>query len=554
MLPSLRSLRNFAAAVLAVAATAATSQHAHAKKVSIRWKALRGAAQYEILVQKDGKRVSTQKLEEPAWSGDLPFGIYSYQIRGVDRHERPGQWTPQLPLAVMPAEPEASGPDNGKKLTYYDPKAGPTLEWKRIDGVDQYRVEVLKGGKPVSDQVVSNPQLGLKSLPPGDYSWRVTAIVKPKGRVPASFAAKQWRGKPSELSSFHIERAKLARPSPSYPVGVMLPPSDGRTRFKWSKVDGAEAYRLEVYPKETKARAPASGPLKPLARVTVKDNVAEVPLSADGQYTWKVRALASVPTPAELAAGATETAGDQSATDFKIDKNAAFLEGSGYIALSTMFAPYSYVIVSPANNIKRGAADSSAITWRGSAEYWLKPQWGLSTAFEFTTFQIQSQSFSRKGYELLGKYRMNFGGGKYNWSLSPKFGVEGREYFQVVPASAAIQTFGLTTYGAAVGIDVRKAFSDRFSVGVKFSYFKPLLVSAGEVDALTSSASNRNFSIGAQVLYWIGKRWGLGAGALVESRSISYSLKSAPNGKLTGEEIYMDGKYFFGSLIYSFGR
>jgi hypothetical protein len=279
----------------------------------------------------------------------------------------------------------------------------------------------------------------------------------------------------------------------------------------------------------------------------VADNTAIVDVPNDGAYTWRVRALANIgddKVPAAI--------GPESTSAFNLDKNATFFEGSGYVALSTMFAPYTYSTVSPSS--RNGNASSSSITGRASAEYWFRPQWGMAGAFELTQLQIAGQAFSRKGFELVTKYRVNFGDGKYSWSLSPKLGIEERDYFEIFPSRSSIGTFSSSVYGLQAGADLRKALTDRFSVGIKFAYFKPLLLSSSGAKELTGDASNRNFSLGAQILYWPGRRWGLGAGAYIERRSISYLLDKPAAGVTAAEQVFTDGTFFFGSLIYSFGR
>lgn len=545
---SIRSLETVAVLLLL---SVMSARAAWAKKVSINWAPLPGAAQYEIEIQRDGKTVAQKKLEDSSWHGDLKFGVYVYQIRAYDRVKRPGEWTDPMPLVVMPAPPEPKGPADGKNLVHFDPAAGTTLRWEPVNGASQYRIELSHDGKPMASHTVSNPSLTIKALPPGEYSWKVIAIVKPKGRLPASFEARQWESKASETSRFRIDHQRLDRPSISYPVGSVFPPADGQVKFKWKSVDGAEAYELEVFAKDmakdTKGRSPSAFEPKALAHLIASDNSAVVKLPSQGQYTWKVRALANIDeqkTP--------EAVGPQSVSDFKLDKNASFVDGGGYVAVSAMFAPYSYQVISPASGFN-GTGASVAQTVRVSGEYWFKPQWGLGAAGESTLFGLSGENYNRLGYELVGKYRYCFGGGRYSWTLAPKMGIEERDYIEVFPPDISVAAKTLRAYGPQLGLDLRKQFSERFSLGVKVAYFVPLYISAIGVDGLTSDASYRNISVGAQCLYWLNHRWGLGAGLYTEKRSISFGVQGAPAGTAP-EQIFMDGTYFFGSLIYSFGR
>jgi hypothetical protein len=546
-------LRIFANALQAAAAgllvVSALVRPAWAKKVSIAWSPIPGATQYEIQIERDGKTVSKKTLEDSSWSGDLKFGIYAYQIRAYDRVKRPGQWTEPSPLVVMPAPPAPSLPEDGKKVTLFSDEADAVLRWKATPGASKYRVALTRKGAPPEIHVVEGTELKLKTLVPGNYSWIVTAIVKSKGRVPASFGSKEWESKPSEESEFKIAREKLEAPVPSSPVGKLLPPSDGKLRFNWKKVDGAERYELQVFakvPSLAQLRGPASPP-RALVKLVVTDAFAVTDLAAEGQYVWKVRALANVDEKSQA-----QAQGPQSTAEFKLDKNASFLDGSGYVAFSTMIAPYNYQLISPAAGIN-ATASSSSITGRMSGEYWFKPQWGVGSAFELTNFTIGNQGFLRKGFEIVGKYRINFGEGKFNWSLSPKLGFEERDYVEVLPQGFAAGSQSMEAFGAQIGLDLRKQFSERFSLGVKLAYFKPVAFYGSGITGLTSDASNRNISLGAQCLYWLNSHWGLGAGAYLEHRSISFTVQGAPAG-VGPEQLFMDGSFFFGSVIYSFGR
>jgi hypothetical protein len=271
--------------------------------------------------------------------------------------------------------------------------------------------------------------------------------------------------------------------------------------------------------------------------------VAKVRVGRDGSYTWRVRALANV----DPATQQPDAVGPESSADFKLDPNVGYYEGSGYVALSTMLAPYTYSIVSPSTT--NGSASSSALTFRLSGEYYFRPQWGVGAGAENTLFQINSQNYSRKGFELFLKYRMKWGQGNRAWAFSPKLGVEERDYFEIFRPSLNLSVVGVNALGPSVGFDLRKQLGDKFSVGAKVAYFIPIALLSSSTIEKTGDASYRNISVGLQGLYWLSKHWGAGAGGFYEKRSISYRL----NGNSNAEQVYMDGFYFFGSVLYSFG-
>jgi hypothetical protein len=444
----------------------------------------------------------------------------------------------------MPPPPEVDEPGSGGKVTHYGAAATTGLKWKETPGVSKYVVQIFSEGKPVRKEVVTSPKASFKNLVPGKYKWSVTPVVEAPsgGRAPASLASRQWEGKPSEPAEFVIQRKELAAPVPVEPLGSVEPSKDGILKFKWRSVDGAEAYRVEVTPKTT-GRALATDP-KPFQLVVKNDNVAKIRLSKNGVYNWRVRALANVDPATQL----PDSVGPESSAEFKLDPNVGYYEGSGYVAVSTMLAPYTYRTTST-DSTHRGSASSSALTFRLSGEYYFHPKLGVGVGGETTQFKISGKDYSRKGFESFLKYRMKWGEGNRSWSFSPKVGVEARDYFQIFNPALNLSNVGVTALGGAIGFDLRKQLGDKFSIGAKVAYFIPLILSSDSDVQKVSEGSYRNFSAGLQGLYWLTKHWGAGAGGFYDLRSIGYRLNSTGS----TDQVYMDGTYFFGSILYSFG-
>jgi hypothetical protein len=97
-------------------------------------------------------------------------------------------------------------------------------------------------------------------------------------------------------------------------------------------------------------------------------------------------------------------------------------------------------------------------------------------------------------------------------------------------------------------------------MGLRLNYFYPLSLSGADGGKLGGPANMRNISLGLQGLYWLSQTWGLGVGAYIDMRSISYDAGangtpgSANTPSSGNQEIYMDGTYFYGSLIFNFGK
>ncbi|OFZ22154.1 MAG: hypothetical protein A2X94_08865 [Bdellovibrionales bacterium GWB1_55_8] len=514
-----------------------------AKDVSIEWQEIPGASEYEFEIQATrASKAKEYRLDSPKWNGDLPYGVYSYRIRALDRRKRAGIWSDPQPVAVMPPAPTPQKPEDGTRLKLYHPKATTTLSWMPVKGAKEYQIEVFRAGKPHLDQMVKTSSVDLGALPPGSYTWKVRAVLKPPKRAPANFDGRSWISDPSDESEFRIERAYLERPVLLGPMGILPPPMGGELTFVWKTVEGADKYELRIVRTPGLANPAAfSGALskaKP-SIITAKDGEESVKLHLpEGSYVWQVRALASLST--------TEShAGPENRSSFELNPNAVFARGAGYVALSTMLAPYSYEIISPSAN-RRGATSSTAMTIRGSGDYWPWPQWGIGAAAELTSFSLNRENFNRFTGELMAKYQSSISRDRFGWFLAPKLGIEARQYLSVLPERAA-ET--LLAMGASAGIDIRKQLSEKWSVSGKFAYFMPLSLS-GNAESITGDASYRNASLGIQGQYWLNKNIGLSAGMYAEKRSISY----LPPGTTAAEQLFMDGTYFFGSIIYSFTK
>ena len=503
-----------------------------AKEIFIEWKPIEGAVQYDLEIQDGEKPILKKLLDDTTWKGSLKPGFYEYRLRAVDKIERPGQWSSMHTLVVLPIPPEPGFPKDGGKVATYRAGGGFKLKWDNAGtSVHKYQVEVKRGERIVYQGTTSDTELFVKGLRPGNYSWNVRSVVEASGRVPASMQGKKWESAPSEDTEFTVERKKLDAPVIVSPTLPMYPPSNGKLKFQWKELDGAESYEV-IINKDGQAGK---------RYITQKPDLVAI-TSGEGEYTWRVRGLASVDTPSNKG-----VIGPQSTANFRLDRGVLFVEGSGYVALSTMLAPYDYKVVSPLAN-RLATVSSDAVTIRGSGEYWFKTNWAFAGALETTQFTINGANYNRGAFELMGKYRKSFSNRRYGWSFAPKLGIEGREYFEV-PLTPTSPSSKFMTLGPSIGLDVRRQFNEQWSLGAKLGYFYPI-AGAPTGSKFTSEASYRNFSVGLQGLYWFGGSWALGAGAYVEKRSISFQ----PTTTKAPEQIYMDAVYFFGSLIYSFGR
>jgi hypothetical protein len=529
-----------------------------AKKVNVEWKQIKGAVSYEIQVERDGRVVVKKATGDNSWSGDLPSGPYAYQIRAIDRVKRPGQWSPPKALVVSPKPPELESPIDGKDIALYDPQVPIKLKWKSAEGVSKYNLIVKLGKQVVHKSTVEGTALTLKGLTPGEYSWSVAAVIEATDRAPASIRGRSWESAPSDIEDFEVEHKQLAQPVAVYPLGVIPPADGGKIQFEWKKVDGAEAYEIQVQDLVTE-KSPSAPPRS--RTFVTSDKTLTVALPGEGGGSWKVRALANIDE--TKVAGAI---GPQSSADFNVTRNADFFAGSGYVALSSLVSPYTYRAVIPGQSANRSG--SMALTLRLSGEYWFHPHFGANIGAENTNFALRARSsefsFSRQTFELVGKYRAKLSKNKFSWSISPKAGLEYRDYFQIrlQPGTTTFISDEMGTIGAALGVDIRKQFTEKFSVGAKLAYFYPLMLTDATSSDGTSiaqklngwGANRRNFNFGLQGLYWVAPRIGVGLGGFAELRSIGYQWTGPVTTSSSEGSITTDAFHAFTSVLWTFGK
>ncbi len=533
--------------LLAVLFVLIGASSAFAKNAKLEWTEIVGAEGYEIEFVPEKGVKQTHRAKSASWKGDLPEGLYRYRIRGADRFKRPGTWSDALTLLLMPAPVDLDSPSSGTQLAYFGGSPQIILKWKPRDGVHVYRVRVWQGAQLVRDQKVASTSLALDGMKDGAFRWQVTGWFEAR--------PKRWETEEGDVWKFEQTRKKLEAPSLEFPRGLVATPKSGKLKLVWSPVEGASEYEVRLWRTDGRAvphaREPATTADRGQLLFRSKERTLVVPVNGDGTYRWQVRALAS------MQPGQPEVGGPVAVENFGLSQHALYSEGSGYVALSTMLAPYTYTYVSPSSG-GTGSAGALSVVGRLSGEYWFSGLWGMGGAAELNMFRIASRSHLAKVFEINGKMRINLGKDKWGWIIQPKIGLEKRDYFSIGRADI-IDPSRPTNYasvvGPAVGFDVRKQIWDRFSLSMKINYFVPLTV----IDSVASSpisvssnwASVRNVSLGLQGAYWLGGKFAVAAGGYMEFRSLAYTGTFSPAGQ--PEEVYMDGAFFFASFIYSFG-
>lgn len=490
-----------------------------AKDVTLEWDPIDDAVRYGLEIESHSgeqkKRMMNPKKNK--WEGDLPFGVYTYRVHAVDRVDRPGEWSDARPLVVLPNAPRPLFPEDGADVSIFEKSEAKIFKWENVPEAQEYKIVIMKDGAPLFTRTVTGNEAEFRDLGPGEYSWSVQPIIKAPGRAPASLSGREWAGQASKPASFEIAYEKLKEPEAISPIGHAMP---GKVRFQWKKVANAKSYEFTLEKEEIEGKKFA--PKK--FRVATNGLITEV--SEMGSYRWKVRAIASV--------ASFEASTSESTASFELGPSDP--DGKkGYIGFSTLFAPYKYGIKSPAGT---GSLDSSSMTLRLTGERWLNRGWGVGGGIQNTFAKIQGGNYTWMDLEAFAKYCIQLKGAMKGVLFLPKAGLEKREYLFFSPFG----TKTASTMGLSFGFDLRKQLAERWSAGMKLSYFKPVTLSGVESGSTIAGASN--LSVGVQGFYWRSPTWGFGVGAFFDRRSFGYNSSTAGL-----QEVNLDSTQFFGSIL-----
>ncbi len=524
---------------------------AFAKNIKLEWKAIPGAARYEVQIEQNGAEVARHQITGTVWKGALNEGVYSWQIRAFDKLERPGLWSAHHPVVVMPSAPQTDVAENVKEKNTYSNETNLNFHWKSVKEAHKYQFELKKDGKTVLKQELQDTHIEVPSLPTGEYSWSVKSVIQAGSRTPASLPTQQWESQSTSQKVAVIHRV-LDSPQLTYPVQVTLEPNakDQKQKFEWKKVDGAQSYQLTIS-KKAVGRNPASEG-SPSNHYTVQDNSFEVEL-AEGEYNWSVRAMAEP----DSKSGSTPMSALSQAT-FGLERQSSFKEKTGDIELSTLIANYNYQSLSGLHNAS-GQASSSESSVRLGGNYWYSRNWGVGVGVVSNNYSINGSSYSETNFEALSKYRLSLTPGQTGWNLNLNAGIASQQYNMVTafvsrgPASIsniAPDSYSLRAIGPTLGFALNKQFTDKWRASLNGSFFSPMMLSgAPSGSSLGGGDTKTNISLGAKLLYWLNQKWDLGVGMLKDQHSIGYHSTETT----TQESINMDSTYYFGNLVYHFG-
>ena len=138
-----------------------------AKRPTIEWTAIHGAATYDVLVHKRGSRPpfleARSNPTSMTFTQDLAAGTYTVWVRAIDTRGRLGPWSDPFFFTATGGITVITSPANGATGVFF-----PKIDWVAVDGAVSYDVWITRLGFPFT--VTNTPVNGTTYSPPGPFS------------------------------------------------------------------------------------------------------------------------------------------------------------------------------------------------------------------------------------------------------------------------------------------------------------------------------------------------------------------------------------------------
>lgn len=498
------------------------SAPAFAKAVRVKWKPLEGAAKYELQVG-HGSQVVAQELlsaELTLWRGRLNPGYYFYQLRAIDRFDRPGDWSSPKAIVIKPDRPQATAPPAGSTVRLVNGKSRLLLKWVAKDRGTRFLVEWQRESGTVTSVPMPLDASEYEIVEPeaGEYRWRVKSFVEAEGALPDgtpnpfgtvadSDYSGWWNFRVRAEAGYLRDHAKFRAPTLSAIPAEMSAPRFGEAPISWAPVEGAEAY--EIFLEETGDRAPASA----VHHAIVGNTRAQVPVTADRQYRVRVRAVASLD-----AKGEARILGPETAATFRTAAEASS-SGGGRFTVGYGVLPYGAEFQSSAVP-QVGSANVLGLAANVGAEWWLSPRWGATGDARLQAVRLDGNSLLVKSIRLGGAYRWALSSHPFGTDLVFGAGLGLQDYFGAQPGGARTD---LTALGPTFGAELRHAFSRRWDGSFAARLFVPVAALRPGGTSVGSDLRFANFSLDLNGGYRFGERWSAGTTVGYERRSLGWT-------------------------------
>jgi hypothetical protein len=239
--------------------------------IVLRWTPVPGIKRYRLQIAEDDKfaKVIVDATVDGAfyeWR-KIAKRDYWWRVQSIDAEGRPGEFSPAKRVGAVLSAPALEAPAAGAAFATGAAPLTVTLRWAKAALARGYEVEI--GGVTLAAKDAS---LAYRPAAPGEFTWRVRAVDAAGGKTPFG-----------ESRAF---RVVLGAPAAS-PVAVPAKPfaaGAAPLSLRWSEVEGAAEYEVEVSP--SKKFAPVAASAKTAAHA-----FGWTPPSA-GNFYWRVRSLA----------------------------------------------------------------------------------------------------------------------------------------------------------------------------------------------------------------------------------------------------------------------
>lgn len=260
---------------LLIALWSAAAQGASAR-IALRWKAVPGAAAYELQIARDATfrhLVLTEKTEVAGYRwNELPNVAYYWRVRSVDAEGRTGEWSRTERIAPQVGAPVAKAPEERGVVPLSGAVAKVTLEAEASALFKTFFFDLARDARFTAElqtQKVQRPEATFELPAPGTWYWRVRGV--------------DLAGRDTDASEVRRVEVRLAPPRPVHPAEgaeVAVTGADATSPLSWEPSVHAKSYLVEL-------RREGDRPIT----LRAHDNSLNVALPVAGTWTFKVAAV-----------------------------------------------------------------------------------------------------------------------------------------------------------------------------------------------------------------------------------------------------------------------
>jgi hypothetical protein len=502
--------------VLSLPAFSAENEHT----VILRWGTLKNALQYEIQISKESAVINKLTLSKDIrkWEGKFSAGVYLFEVRAIDRFERPGEWTESQLFFVPPEAPKIREPEPRHEFSFLTQTTDQTIRWDPVDHISAYHVEVTFNSRALSDFTVSEPRITLKNLRAGEYAVSVKSILDIGANAKLT-RGKRWESLRVEPRNFSLKQSKVRTPKIEMPRGLIPPQIPEKMTFTWKPAENATSYlvkvtRIDRDRKKNREIAGESPAPSPTWKKNTRATSAEFEIPQEGEYRWEVQPVAETKNPLE-----PQVVGEAADAEFKIQTLRETFGPSEKISLEVGHFPYGYTVNSQSTSFSE-MVNASAIELNAAGSFWWSRHWGILFGLGNTFMELSSVNISVEQASAFFSYRAVLLGTVRPLSFFAGVGARAQQNVEVLPppnSATAPSVVNEFTLGPAIVFGLRKEILSNLELELKFDIFLQKLILGGATYSSFASGGNIGDALDLRVAYWFNSRWSVTLGGCLQS-------------------------------------